>query len=111
LGIKFYNCKKLRPHRINWACNTSNNWHIFTTNWCYYGVSILMASPSRLRRRLAVNTARDYACKKDVSDIISKFDERQLRIFYKYIPQFQSMYIFFETLDRDLGGQFEKIND
>lgn len=59
---------------------------------------------SRARRKLAVKTARDFVYGKDVDETLKGFDERQMRIYNKYIPHFQNVYNYCESMINDMGG-------
>jgi len=59
---------------------------------------------SRARRKLAVKTARDFVYGKDVAETLNGFDERQIRIYNKYIQHFQNVHNYCERMIEDMGG-------
>ena len=57
--------------------------------------------PSAMRRKQAVDAARLYACGK-IKEIPQYFDERQQRIFHKYVGVASAQKVYYDDYDNEL---------
>ena len=57
--------------------------------------------PSKLRYKQAVDAARDYVYGR-IKEMPQHFDERQMRIFEKYVGKMEYQKAYFDELDNDM---------